>query len=135
MMSIPLHPMIIHFPIVMLILGVIALWISLWRPEFYGRLANYLIIGGTVLLIPTIISGLASVEYAQQHFNTPLSLIEQHQILGISTLAVFVLTSIAQFLRRRRAAKVLTGIVMILSIVGIILLVLTGTFGGQIVYP
>ncbi|MGR7911419.1 DUF2231 domain-containing protein [Lysinibacillus capsici] len=134
-MSSPLHPMVIHFPIVMLILGIITLWISFWKPDFYGRISDYLLIGGTVLLIPAVASGLASVEYAKTHFSPSQELLQQHQMLGFVTLLIFVLTIIVLWIQKKRSTKALKGILMVLSLIGVILLIFTGKFGGQIVYP
>lgn len=134
-MSIQFHPIIVHFPIVILIIGVISLWISFWKVDFFERLANYSLIGGFLGLIAAVISGNASVDYAKNHFNPAAELINSHQMVGMLTMIVFALTLILQFIRRKRKSTLWTVLVFVFSLGGLILLTIAGHYGGQIVYP
>lgn len=130
----PLHPFIVHFPIVLLIIGVISLWISFWKVEFFERLANYALIGGWLGLVAAVLSGNASVEFALQQFNPAASLIDNHQRLGTLTMIVFLLTLIVQGVRRKHKSEIWKALVFVLSLGGLILLIIVGKFGGEIVY-
>lgn len=133
-MSMPLHPLIVHFPIVLLIVGVISLWISFWKADFFGRLANYALIGGWIGAAAAVISGNMSVDYAMEQFNPPEQLVSSHQSLGTLTTIVFLLTLIVQWIRTKRDTTIWKALVFALSLAGLILLILVGNYGGEIVY-
>lgn len=132
-----LHPMIIHFPIVLLLVGVISLWISFWGSDFYRRLANYSLVGGFVFLIAAVISGFNSVDYAVKTFTNVSETITKHQMFGIVTLIIFALTLLIQYssIKKKNPSTFLRGILFVLSFTGLVMLIMTGHFGGQLVYP
>lgn len=132
-----LHPMIIHFPIVLLLVGVISLWISFWGSDFYRRLANYSLVGGFIFLIAAVISGFNSVDYAVKTFPNVSETITKHQMFGIFTLIIFALTLLVQYgsIKKKNSSTFLRGILFILSFTGLVMLIMTGHFGGQLIYP
>ncbi|WP_431086615.1 DUF2231 domain-containing protein [Paenibacillus sp. 8b26] len=122
------------FLIVMLILGVAALWISIWKPVFYKKLANYLLIGGFISLVFSLISGLSGVDYAIQHLNASREIINIHQRFAFFSILSFALVLVLLFFQRRKTTVFLTGIVLFLSVISVVLLTITGHYGGQLVY-
>ncbi|MGO4272050.1 DUF2231 domain-containing protein [Paenibacillus sp. TAF58] len=134
-MQLQLHPMIVHFPIVMLILGVITLWISIWKPNGFEKLANFLLIGGFITLIFAFFSGNASMQYAKQHLRASHTAIDTHQKFAFLTIIVFSLTLLVQYIRKKSSKSIFTGLVLILSLAGLVLLTIAGHYGGKLVYP
>ncbi len=130
----PLHPIIVHFPIVMLLLGAIAQIIALWKKNFYDKAASFLLVGGFLSGIAAYMTGDDAEEFARSHYPGAHSLVETHQDLAFFTLFVFGIAIAAKLLRYIRPMKILTVAVIAFSILGSGLLFATGHYGGQIVY-
>lgn len=132
----PIHPIIVHFPIVMLLLGAAAQIIAVWKPDFFEKASNYLIIGGFISGVAAYMTGDDAEEYARANLHASHRLIEAHQDLALWSLVVFGLAIAVKFLRYRRPNfKMLTPVLLGLTILGAALISVTGHYGGQIVYP
>ncbi len=110
------------------------MWISIWKPVFYKKLANYLLIGGFISLVFSLISGLSGVDYAIQHLNASREIINIHQRFAFFSILSFALVLVLLFFQRRKTTVFLTGIVLFLSVISVVLLTITGHYGGQLVY-
>jgi uncharacterized membrane protein len=133
-MSIQIHPMIVHFPIVMLIFGVISLWISMWKPDFFHKLANYLLTGGFIAVVLSIVSGNDGVKSALVNFQTTQEMISLHQRFGFLTLITLIILLVLRFIHRKRPNYFLSILILLCSGAVLILVTLAGHYGGQIVY-
>ena len=133
-MSIQIHPIIVHFPIVMLIFGVISLWISMWKPDFFHKLANYMLIGGFIAGVLSIVSGNASVKSALVHFQTSQEMISLHQRFGFLTLVTLIILLVLKFIHGKRPNRFLAILTLLCSVAVLIMVTLAGHYGGQIVY-
>ncbi|GIQ67180.1 DUF2231 domain-containing protein [Xylanibacillus composti] len=129
-----LHPVLLHFPIVMLIVGSISLWIAVWKPDFYNRLANFMLVGGVITMVPTMITGMRSTEYAIETFQVEEELILAHQNASFVTFGVFLALVILKLIFRKKPNRIVTGILLALSIIGIVMLFISSDYGGRIVY-
>ena len=127
-----LHPIIVHFPIALLILS---FTLSLfWRRNERLNAASWLllVLGGLATL-PAVITGLISHEPYEE---TALSgVINQHQLLGLigSALTLGLLTW--RYLSRRKDRDIGTKpFYLIVAGLGIVWLVVLGGTGGNLVY-
>ncbi|MEB3102196.1 DUF2231 domain-containing protein [Ferviditalea candida] len=135
-MSTPLHPIIVHFPIVMLLLGAAAQIIAIWKPDFFEKMANYLLVGGFITGVAAYMTGDGAEEYAEANLNAARGLIHTHENLALLSLAVFGLAIVLKYFRYRRPNfKILTPVLLACIIAGAGLISVTGHYGGKIVYP
>jgi len=133
-MDIQIHPIIVHFPIVLLIIGVITLWISYWKSDFFERVALYSLISGFLGLVAAVISGNLSINYAESQFSPNPELLSNHQMFGILTTICFAVTLIILLIRKKKKTTLGGFTLFVFSLLGLILLFISGHYGGQIVY-
>jgi uncharacterized membrane protein len=134
-LSTPLHPLIVHFPIVMLLLGAAAQIVSLWKPDFFDKAASWLFAGGFISGVVSYLTGDGAEDYAREHLNPSHDAIELHEHLALASLVVFGLIIAIKLLRHFRPnIRLLTGVLIVLSVAGAALIAATGHYGGQLVY-
>jgi uncharacterized membrane protein len=161
-----LHPIIVHFPIALLItsvaLDVIAL-ITRRRHLLYG--ATWVLAFGVAGALAAGLTGSLSEHNAHIAAASVSQILAMHQALGFATGIVFasllalrllwlspeILTALSlryavaqragiwlkgalPGLERRQLSPVLVGAYMVGSLIGVILLALTGYYGGSLVY-
>jgi uncharacterized membrane protein len=131
----PIHPMIVHFPIVMLLLGAAAQIIAVWKPKFFDKAANYLIVGGFATGVAAYLSGEGAEDYARAHLHAAHSAIETHQDLALWSLFIFgVVIALKVFRHMRPSIRIITPALLALTILGAGLISVTGHYGGKLVY-
>lgn len=133
-MNTPLHPLIVHFPIAMLLLGVIAQIVAFWKRDFFDKLATYLFTGGLITGIAAYVSGEEGERFAKIRFGATKSLIETHAALALATLLVFGVIAALKLIRSIRQIRAVSAVVLVLSLIGGGLIAATGHYGGKIVY-
>lgn len=134
-MSTPIHPILVHFPIVMLLLGTAAQIVSLWKPDFFDRAASWLFAGGFLSGILSYMSGDGAEDYARAHLKVTRDAVETHETLALASLVVFGLVIAVKVLRYfRPKAAFLPLLLIVLSLAGAALIAVTGHLGGQLVY-
>ncbi|MGE5702446.1 MAG: DUF2231 domain-containing protein [Clostridia bacterium] len=132
----PLHPMIVHFPVALLLVGVLIQILAIWRPEPLDRAATYLFAGGVVTGIAAYLTGDAGEEYAEQFIGGNLeSMIEPHENLALASLILFGIIVVIKLLPQlQKLRKTLLPLILIASLVGGGMIAYTGHLGGKIVY-
>lgn len=145
-MSMPLHPIIVHFPISLLFLGAIIQIIALWRPKFWNQLAGFLLITGFLSGIIAYMTGDGGESFARQVMGASRSAISRHENLAFLTLLTFgivVLIKLYQWLpyfpqlkryAKYSQSKIFIPVLLVLSLLGGTLVFLTGHYGGSIIY-
>ncbi|RPJ95873.1 hypothetical protein CW357_08330 [Rummeliibacillus sp. TYF005] len=144
----PLHPLVVHFPIALLILaGVIEIVNVFMKKELLNKF-------GTLLLILGLISGFVALatEDGAEHFaeskwgDAVKSQIEPHENFADISMIIFSVLTVIKILFRHNIfkfsflqSKVLRGgitsvLIVLLSLGGIAALAVTGHLGGKIVY-
>ena len=130
----PVHPMLIPFPIALWIFSFVADLIYLWRGNaiwrdwiaFYSLLAG--IIGAAAAAVPGIIDWLTIKEPEVK------KIADWHARLNVIALLIFA----ASFYLRTTSGARLIGssytVALLLSIVGLILITISGWLGGEMVY-
>ena len=130
----PVHPMLIPFPIALWVFSLVADVIYLWRGNpiwknwiaFYTLLAG--IIGAAAAAVPGLIDWLSITDRAV------VKLANWHARLNVIALVVFCADF---YLRTTRGASWVGGsltIPLLLSVVGIVLIGISGWLGGEMVY-
>lgn len=131
-MSHPLHPVVVHFPIALLITAILfeALEPVLKR-DFLREASTWLLglgfLGGLVAAATGVLA-----EEAAEDGGVPKSAIETHESLAFAALAVFALLIVIRWLQRTRRIPIT--VFLGIGLVGVVLIGLTGYFGGDLVY-
>lgn len=135
-MGMPIHALLVHFPIALLIFGVLAQFIGFWKKEFFNRAALYLIISGFVMGVFSYLTGEAAEEFAEANGNEARidALVDTHETLALMTLIIFGIFIVLQLWNRKKQVKLFIPLAIVLSIAGLTTLTLTGHYGGMMVY-
>jgi uncharacterized membrane protein len=143
MISIDLiHPMLVHFPIVFLITAVVLdIIVLLTKKDLAGR-QGLPLISLSALLLGTLSAGLAAIfgdialdEAVSKGFA--MGQLEVHETLALITIAVFsfyCLLRLVALWRKFRLQGYTGWIAVSLGIAGVVLLIITAYYGGELVY-
>ncbi len=131
-----IHPMIVHFPIALLIIGFLSdLTGLLSKRQFFSSAGFYLLILGTLSLVAAFISGnIAGDGLAEEG---PLKkALDLHE--GSAELTLWIMVSTALFRIGMQAAKKTTAawrwVAVGLFFVGVLSVARTGYYGGRLVF-
>ena len=128
------HPLIVHFPIALLLTAVAldAAAFILKRPGLY-RVALWNLALGTLAAAAAVWSGLRAEDIAKHSFDI-WQVMEQHEKLGITTLSIAAVVTVWRLIRRdalRPWERALT-LALLLALVGT--LAYGAHLGGRLVY-
>ena len=130
----PIHPMLIPFPIGLLVFSFIADLVYLWRgnPIWKEYVAFYTLLGGIIGGAAAAIPGL--IDWATLTDRAAVKIANWHARVNIFTLVIF---GASFYLRTTGGAKWFPSLPMlpvILSVVGVIGLTIAGWLGGELVF-
>lgn len=139
MLNLNIHPLLVHFPIALLVVYSLLEWIPLKRLKsqscwFYIK-ATFLFFG----VLSTIPTGLAG-KIIEGQFRDQSALVDLHSKFAVTSSAVYALLAGLYFLswlkRSNNQIKFFlpTAVIIALSILGFFLILITGALGGVIVY-
>ncbi len=126
------HPMLVHFPIAFLLGGAVLMLWTMRRPsEMLHRTVAGLLLAGVLFgWLAAATGGLAYLT-VPAHTEEGHGLMLWHLGLGLAMLALFTWVSIARWRGRETAA---TKQQLAVTLVGAVLLMLTGHVGGSVVF-
>ncbi len=131
-----LHPMIVHFPIALIIVGFLAELTSFFiKKEFLSTAAFYLLILGTLGVVAAYFTG----QYAGDGIVEVGALkqaLETHEDAAELTLWIMILAAMARIaiviLKKYHGAY--KGLAFVLFLFGVAAIARTGFYGGELVY-
>jgi uncharacterized membrane protein len=130
------HPQVVHFAIVLLIVGVVFRWLSLTgRIAFAGPAASTLVLLGTLSVVAAAYTGIEAHGPVERVPGSRDAVVE-HEDWGIRARNVFIAVAGLELLAlvvasRRKTAHLLSGVV---GLVGLFFLYEAGEHGGDLVY-
>jgi uncharacterized membrane protein len=130
----PIHPMLIPFPIGLLVFSIIADLIYLWRgnPVWENYVAFYSLLAGIIGAAAAAVPGL--IDWATLTDRTVVKVANWHARVNIATLLIFIASF---YLRTKSGATWIAGmpsLPIVVSAVGIIGLTIAGWLGGELVF-
>ena len=130
----PIHPMLIPFPIGLLVFSLIADLIYLWRgnPVWENYIAFYTLLGGIVGAAAAALPGL--IDWATLTDPAVVKVANWHARVNIIGLVIFIASF---YLRTTSGAKWIVSIPMLpffLSLIGVVGLAIAGYLGGELVF-
>ncbi len=127
-----LHPIIVHFPIALLMVSFLLSIAARWKPAWHETSWMLLVIGG-LATIPATITGL--IAHAPYEETAVITVIETHQFLGIIGTLFTVGVLIWRF-RTRLAGHDAgqTTAYLVVAVIGMAWLFVLGGTGGDLVY-
>ena len=137
-----IHPMLVHFPIVLWICAEVMAVIILLRGgdlsarQHWPLTAFYALLGGTLFACLAAFCGDIALDHAVAA-GFPTHPLEIHETFALTTLSIFGLHAILRLLAiwRRYALAGLRGWMAELpGLIGIVLLIFTAYYGGELVY-
>ena len=130
-MSHPLHPAVVHFPIACWSLATAADVASLWWGKPAWMLAGVLLALGTLIALAAMATGF--IELMKVGAEHPATRdLNRHLLLMLSAWCLYA-TSLSLRLQGTTLTQPDT-VDLVLSVVGFVVLVIGGWFGGKLVY-
>ena len=130
----PVHPILIPFPIALWVFSLIADVIHLWRgnPVWRDWIAFYTLLGGIIGGVLAAVPGF--IDWLSLKNPEVVKIANWHARLNVIALLIFV----ASFYLRTTSGAGLVGgshtIPFVLSLVGVILITVSGWLGGELVF-
>ncbi|HOV06469.1 MAG TPA: DUF2231 domain-containing protein [Anaerolineaceae bacterium] len=126
-----IHPLLTDFPAAFLPISVVLNLLSRRWPNFRQPAWITMIIG-TVGAILAAITGDATAEMLA---DPQRALVQPHQIFAVLTTLIFIVLIVWQWQARRKNKDVMDSTAFkVLSVIGMVLLIVTGMFGGSLVF-
>lgn len=136
MEQIPLHPLVVHFPIALLLTALAFDWVGLlWKKESLTRAALYVQALGVAGTLAAFLTGNRDEETAERIPGIE-AVLEQHEQLGqISLWVAIAVLGIRLFLVWRGPSGTGSKVLMAsLSLILAALVSVTGYYGGKLTY-
>jgi uncharacterized membrane protein len=131
-----LHPMIIHFPIALLMVGFLAdLSGIIFKKEFFTKAGFYLLILGTIGVIAAYFSGHIAGEGVEEA-GTLKQALENHENAAILSLWLMAAASIVRIIivSLKKYSGSFKFAALIIFLIGVLSIIRTGYYGGELVY-
>ena len=130
-----LHPMLVHFPIALVVFGFVAELASLVfkKEACLSKFGFYLLLGGTFSAIIALLTG---AFFTSEMSGSAGEVKEIHETLALITLALLTLTSLIRIiiLVKNKENTNLRWLAFFLYALAVIFVSLTGFYGGTLVY-
>ena len=134
----PLHPLVVHFPIALLLTATVIEIVNLFlKKENVSRMGTVLVVVGVLSGLVTLVTGDPAERFAFDNWGKGIhDTVELHSLLaGISVILFAIVAVIKLFGKYVKLSKnLIVALVLIFSIAGSITLAITGHLGGKIVY-
>lgn len=131
-----IHPLIAHFPIVLLLVGVACDTIGIFNHrDFFLKIGHLLFSLGALTAIPVALTGDSAAEVAR-HIDNIAADLDDHDTLGtITTLLAVALALIrTHFTLKKKFVGIVRHVYLVFGLVTAGLICATGYTGGHLVY-
>ncbi len=131
-----IHPMIVHFPIALLIVGFLFDLIgTFFKKEFYSNAGFYLLILGTLGVIAAYFSGDLAGDGISE-VGALKQALETHESAAQLSLWLMVIASVVRigFVVLKKYAGVFKWVALGLFFIGVLSIARTGYYGGELVF-
>jgi uncharacterized membrane protein len=130
----PVHPMIIPFPIALWVFSLVADVIYLWQgnPVWRDFIAFYALLGGIIGAVAAAVPGV--IDWLSLKDPAIVKVANWHARLNVIALLIFAASF---YLRTSSGSSIVSGSYNIpvgLSVVGVILITISGWLGGELVF-
>src|SRR2546423_5933751 len=130
----PIHPMLIPFPIALWFFSLIADLVYLWRGNLIWRdwIAFYALLAGIIGAAAAAVFGI--IDWLSIKDRETKRVADWHARLNVIALLVFIASF---YLRTTNGLRLLGGsysIPLVLSVLGVILITISGYLGGELVF-
>jgi uncharacterized membrane protein len=133
-MTHPLHPIVVHFPIALLVTAILFEFLEiLLKRDSLREAATWLLGLGFLGALAATATGVWAEEAAEEA-GVPESAIETHELFAFATVAVFGILLAVRWLQGKRRIPEFPRVFLAIGLVGVVLMGLTGYFGGDLVY-
>jgi len=130
----PIHPMVVHFPVSLLSMSVaFDALASRWPTGGLREASLYSLVAGVMSAALAVVTGGMEEDLAKRA-GVPESVLELHESLGTVTLVVFVVLLGLRLAMQWGWLKEIRSLTLGLGVIGIVILALTGYWGGELVY-
>jgi len=130
-----LHPLIVHFPIALLTVGLLAdVWARLFKTSDLSRAGWWSQLAGTIGLAAAVGSGLIAKESAGISDASAASVLEGHEQWALWSMVIFAALLFWRIAARTRLPANPRYVYAGLYCIGLVALWLTAWHGGELVY-
>ena len=130
----PIHPIVVHFPIALLCASVaFDTLASRWPTGGLRETSLYTLLAGVMAAGLAVVTGGMEEDLAKRA-GAPESVLELHESLGTVTLVVFVVLLGLRLAMQLGWLKEIRALSLGLGAIGVVILALTGYWGGDLVY-
>lgn len=136
-----MHPLVIHFPIALLLAYVLLETIGIiFKKEFFSKAAHLFLLLGVLGMVAAVLTGNSAESIARQWIKNgakiPPNAIGEHEDFANTTLWFFagLLVFRTYLVLKNKFTGYLKYIVLVLSFIGIYFIYQTGYYGGRLVY-
>lgn len=134
----PLHPLVVHFPIALLLAATVIEIVNLFlKKDYLSKSGTLLVVVGVLSGLVTLLTGDPAEEFAFDNWGKGIhDTVELHSLLAnISVILFAIVAAVKLFGKRFKLNKnLITALVIIFSVAGSTTLAITGHLGGKIVY-
>lgn len=132
-----IHPMLVHFTIGLLLTGTVFLWGSLFivskqKKQYYIKVAKTMLYTGTIITFATVIFGFIAFESAPHATAEAHEKMTIHRNLALVVLVFYVLLCLYSW--KKMGETEINKPLLIASLFGVVLIGITGHYGGQLVF-
>ena len=130
----PIHPIVVHFPIALLCASVaFDLLARSWPTGGLRETSLYTLLAGVMSAALAVATGGMEEDLAERA-GAPEAVLELHESLGTVTLVVFVVLLGLRLAMQWDWLKEIRSLTLGLGVIGLVILALTGYWGGELVY-
>ncbi|WP_214778195.1 DUF2231 domain-containing protein [Exiguobacterium sp. s22] len=132
--GVPLHPLLVHAPIGLLLFGTLLILIS-FKWTSFRLFALITLVAGLLSGAVAFLSGDSAEEYAEANLpSVTEAMIENHEHFALYSLIAFGVTIILLGIGYRAKGKLWITLSFVVALIGAGLLAYVGHLGGQMVY-